>query len=111
MKIRVGDNVVVIAGKDKGQIGVVKATDKKTNRVIVDGVNIRTIHVKPTQQNPEGGIEKQEGPISASNVMINIGDTKDASKAKATKVAYKVQLNKNNKKEKVRIAKATGEEI
>lgn len=111
MKIRIGDNVVVIAGKDKGAVGVVQATFPATNKVIVEGVNIATVHVKPTQSNPEGGIEKVERPIDASNVMINVGDAKDASKAKVSKVSYKVEINKNGRKDKKRIAKATGEEI
>jgi len=111
MKIRVGDNVVVIAGKDKGAIGVVQATFPATHRVLVEGVNIRTVHVKPTQTNPDGGIEKIEGPIDASNVMINVGDTKDAAKAKVSKVSYKLETNKNGRNDKKRVAKATGEEI
>lgn len=111
MKIKVGDNVVVIAGKDKGSIGIVQATFPSDNKVVVEGVNIRTIHVKPSQTNPDGGIEKVEGPISASNVMINIGDVKDASKAKVTRVKYLVEKNKNGRNDKKRIAKATGEEI
>lgn len=111
MKIKVGDNVVVIAGKDKGSVGVVQATFPKENRVVVEGVNIRTKHIKPTQANPEGGIDKTEMPIDASNVMINVGDVKDAEKAKVSKIAYKVEKNKNGRKDKKRIAKATGEEI
>ena len=111
MKIKVGDNVIVIAGKDKGSIGLVQATFPSKSRVIVEGVNIRTIHVKPTQSNPEGGIEKSEGSIHASNVMINIGDVKDATKAKVSKIAYKLEINKNGRIEKKRISKADGEEI
>ncbi len=111
MKIRVGDNVVVIAGKDKGSIGIVQATFPTTNKVVIEGVNIRTKHVKPTQANPEGGIEKVEMPIDASNVMINVGDIKDATKAKVSRIKINVETNKNGKKDKKRISKATGEEI
>ncbi len=111
MKIRVGDNVVVIAGKDKGKIGVVQATNSATNKVVVEGVNVVTKHIKPTQANPDGGIEQIERPIDASNVMINIGDVKDGSKAKVTRVTYKIEKNKNGRKNKKRIAKANGEEI
>lgn len=111
MKIRVGDNVVVIAGKDKGAIGIVQATFPKINKVVVEGVNIRTKHIKPSQTNPEGGIEKVEMPIDASNVMINVGDVKDASKAKASRIKIQVETNKNGRKDKKRVSKATGEEI
>lgn len=111
MKIKIGDNVVVITGKDKGSIGVVQATFPEKGRLIVEGVNIRTMHVKPTQQKAEGGIEKLEGQIDASNVMINVGDAKDPAKAKVTKIAYKIEKNKNGRKDKKRISKATGEEI
>ena len=111
MKIKVGDNVVVIAGKDKGQIGIVKELVPKKDSIIVEGVNIRTIHIKPSQTNPDGGIEKIEKPVHISNVMINVGSTKETEKAKVTKIAYKTIENKNGKKDKKRIAKATGEEI
>ncbi|BDU67761.1 MAG: 50S ribosomal protein L24 [Candidatus Tyloplasma litorale] len=111
MKIKVGDNVIVIAGKDKGKIGLVQATFPKENKLVVEGINIKTIHVKPTQQKPDGGIEKVEKPIDASNVMLNVGNLKDETKAKATKIAYKLEKNKNGRNDKKRVAKATGEEI
>ena len=111
MKIKVGDNVIVIAGKDKGKIGLVQLTIPEKDLVVVEGINIRTIHVKPTLQKPDGGIEQMEKPIHVSNVMINVGDIKNPDKAKGTKVAYKVILNKNGKKDKKRISKVNGEEI
>ncbi len=111
MKIRVGDNVVVIAGKDKGAIGIVQATFPADNKVVVEGVNVRTKHIKPSQTNPEGGLEQKEMPIDASNVMINVGDAKDADKAKVSRIKVEVEINKNGRKDKKRIAKATGEEI
>jgi len=111
MKIKIGDNVIVIAGKDKGKLGVVQATIPSNNTVIVEGVNIRTMHVKPTQQKPDGGIEKLEGPIHVSNVQINVGDAKDAEKATPSKIGFKVTKNKNGRKDKKRISKKTGEEI
>lgn len=67
-RIKVSDKVVVIAGRDKGTIGVVQAI--KGDRVIVDGVNKRTVSIKPTQQRPEGGQELNEQPIHISNVMF-----------------------------------------
>ncbi|NOQ50180.1 MAG: 50S ribosomal protein L24 [Mycoplasmataceae bacterium] len=111
MRIKVGDNVIIIAGKEKGKLGVVAKIIPEENRVVVDGINMLTKHVKPTQQNPEGGIEKIEGPIAVSNVMLNIGDSKDIKKAKETKTKFSVKTNQNGKKQKIRIAKKTGEEI
>ncbi len=108
MKIRVGDNVVVISGADKGKTGVVQATFPSKNKVVVEGVNVRTVHIKPTQSNPDGGIEKVEKPIDASNVMVNAGT---ADKPLVTKVAYKYEQNKNGRKDKNRIAKVNGEKI
>ena len=111
MKIKVGDNVIVVAGKDKGKIGIVQKTIPTKNRIVIEGVNISTIHVKPSQANPDGGLLKEERPIHISNVMINIGDVKDESKAKASKIGYKIEKNKNGRKDKKRIAKVNGEEI
>lgn len=111
MKIKIGDNVIVIAGRDKGKMGIVRETFPKDHKIIVEGINIRTIHNKPTQSNPDGGIEQVEKPISVSNVMINVGDIKDINKAKVSRIGYKIEKNKNGKKEKKRISKANGEEI
>lgn len=98
MKIRVGDKVQVIAGKDKGKQGEVLQILRKENRVIVEGVNVVTKHVKPSQMDPEGGIVTREAPIHVSNVAIY------DSKAKTiTKVKYEFVDGK-----KVRIAKKTG---
>jgi len=98
MKIRVGDKVQVIAGKDKGKQGEVLQILRKENRVIVEGVNVVTKHVKPSQADPEGGIVTREAPIHVSNVAIY------DSKAKTiTKVKYEFVDGK-----KVRIAKKSG---
>jgi len=98
MKIRVGDKVQVIAGKDKGKQGEVLQILRKENRVIVEGVNVVTKHVKPSQMDPEGGIVTKEAPIHVSNVAIY------DSKAKTiTKVKYEIVDGK-----KVRIAKKSG---
>lgn len=70
MKIRNGDQVIIIAGNDKGRTGAVTLIDRKRNRVMVEGVNIRTKHQKPTQQNPQGERVEREFPIHASNVML-----------------------------------------
>ena len=101
MKIKKGDRVIVIAGKDKGVTGDVIATFEKTNQVVVEGVNIRKKALRPTQLNPDGGIESQEAPIDASNVMLY-----DAKAKKAGRVGYVVNGDK-----KVRSNKKTGKEI
>ena len=99
MKIKKGDTVKVIAGKDKDKEGKVIAVNKKDNKVLVEGVNMLTKHTKPSAQNQNGGIVTQEGPINASNVMLVV-------KGQTTRVGFKVEDGK-----KVRIAKKTGEVI
>ena len=99
MKIKKGDTVAVIAGKDKGKEGKVLVVNHKDNTVIVEGVNMITKHTKPSAANQNGGIVKQEGPIDASNVMY-------IHKGKATRVGFKMDGDK-----KVRVAKSTGEVI
>lgn len=99
MKIKKGDMVKVIAGKDKNKEGKVIAVDKKDGRVLVEGVNMLTKHTKPSMANQNGGIVHQEGYIDASNVML-------LHNGKATRVGFKMDGDK-----KVRFAKATGEVI
>lgn len=70
MKIKKGDNVIVIAGDDKGKTGIVQKVDPKSNRVTVEGINIHKKHKKPTQATPEGSILDIYVPIDASNVML-----------------------------------------
>ena len=70
MHVRSGDQVVVIAGNDKGATGTVIGVDRERNRVTVEGVNVRTKHQKPTQQSPQGERIEREFPIHASNVML-----------------------------------------
>jgi large subunit ribosomal protein L24 len=98
-KIKVGDNVRVIAGKDKGKEGEVLKIDHKAGRVIVKDINMITKHKKQQGQDPTGGIQKVEGAIDISNVMLVVG-------GKTTRVGFEVRDGK-----KVRIAKATGEVI
>ncbi len=69
LKIKKGDTVKVIAGKDKDKEGKVIAVNHKNGRVTVEGVNMLTKHTKPSAQNQNGGIVRQEGPIDISNVM------------------------------------------
>ena len=99
MKIKKGDMVKVIAGKDKDKEGKVIAVDKKDGKVLVEGVNMLTKHTKPSMANQNGGIVHQEGYIDASNVML-------LHNGKATRVCFKMDGDK-----KVRFAKATGEVI
>lgn len=70
MKIKSGDQVIVIAGNDKGATGTVRQVLRDKNRVIVEGVNMRVKHQKPTQQNPQGERVEREVAIHASNVML-----------------------------------------
>ncbi len=79
MKIKVGDEVIVIAGKDKGKSGKVLKTLKKDNKVVVEGINMVKKHVKPNNQNDKGGIFDIEAPIHVSNVKKT--DVKEVKKA------------------------------
>ncbi len=99
MKIKKGDMVKVIAGKDKDKEGKVIKVDHVNGRVVVEGINMLTKHTKPSAQNQQGGIVNMEGAIDASNVMLLVG-------GKATRVGFSVKDGK-----KVRVAKATGEVI
>ena len=99
MKIKKGDLVKVIVGKDKDKEGKVISVDKKNHTVLVEGVNMVTKHTKASMSNQQGGIVKKEGPIDISNVMY-------VHKGKATRVGFKMDGDK-----KVRFAKATGDVI
>jgi large subunit ribosomal protein L24 len=101
MKIKKGDKVQVIAGKDKGVTGDVLAVYPDTHKVVVEGVNILKKHVRPSQANPDGGIQSQEAPIDVSNVMIY-----DTKAKKAGRVGYVFENG-----EKVRINKKSGNKI
>lgn len=89
MKIKKGDKVKVIAGDDKGVVGEVVAALPKSNRVIVEGVNVRKKHCKPSNANPDGGIINKEMPISVSNVVISEGKKTTKKKATTRKKAVK----------------------
>ena len=98
-KIKKGDTVKVITGKDKDKEGKVVLVDRKNNKVVVEGVNMVTKHTKPSAANPNGGIVQKEAAIDASNVMY-------VHKGKATRIGFKLENDK-----KVRVAKSTGEVI
>lgn len=77
MKIRVGDNVKILAGKDRGKTGMVTKTLKKQDRVVVEGINVVKKHMKPNNQNQTGGIIEINAPIHVSNVKkIETSETK-----------------------------------
>lgn len=84
MYIKKGDTVVVITGKDKGKKGKVLEAIPKTERVIVEGVNMATKHQKPSQKVQQGGIIHQEAPIHVSNVMLFDAKAKAPSRVKYT---------------------------
>ncbi|MFW2831652.1 50S ribosomal protein L24 [Sphingomonas sp. ID0503] len=100
LKIKKGDNVVVLSGKDKGKTGTVTKAFPKEAKVLVSGVNVATRHRKPTQMNPQGGLEKSEAPLHVSKVAHVTAD------GKPTRVRFEVQDGK-----KVRVAVKTGEKI
>ena len=100
MKLKKGDTVVVIAGKDKGQEGEVVQVLPTANKVIVNGVNTAKKHSKPRKSNQQGGIIDRDMPVDASNVML-------VHKGKPTRVGYKSNADGT----KVRVAKSTGEVI
>ena len=99
-KIRKGDAVVVLAGKDKGRTGTVTKVFPKEQRVLVAGINMVQRHTRPSQGDPQGGIKTKEAPLHVSNVAFV--DTN----GKPTRVGFRVDGDK-----KVRFAKTTGEAI
>ncbi len=104
MKIRKNDEVIVISGTNKGQTGRVLSVNPKAQTVTIDKINIKKKHVKPSQTNPDGGIQEFEAPIHISNVAISVKAGK--SKASPSRVGYEVKDGK-----KIRIAKKTGKAI
>ena len=100
LKIKKGDQVVVLSGKDKGKTGQVTKAMPAEGKVIVAGVNVATRHRKATQANPQGGLDRFEAPLHVSKVAIA---TKDG---KPTRVRFETQDGK-----KVRVAVKTGEKI
>ncbi len=97
-KIKVGDTVRIIAGKDKGREGKVLRIDHKAHRLVVEGAGMITKHNKQSAQNPNGGIVKMEGTIDVSNVMLLYG-------GKPVRVGFTTQAGKDGKLKKVRVAK------
>ena len=99
-KIRKGDRVMVLTGKDKGREGSVTKVLPKESRVVVGGLNMVQRHTRPSQTDPQGGVKNKEAPLHVSNVAIV------DSKGKPTRVGFRMDGDK-----KVRFAKTTGEVI
>ena len=99
-KIRKGDSVVLLAGKDKGRSGRVLKVLPKENRVLVEGLNMVQRHTRASQADPQGGIKHKEATVHVSNVAVA------DSSGKPTRVGFRVDGDK-----KVRVAKSTGEVI
>jgi len=95
MKVKVGDKVKVLAGKDKGKEGTITVTLKNKDKVVVSGINIVKKHMKPNAQNETGGILEVEAPIHVSNVKV----IESNKKAKTAKVEEKKTTKKTTKKE------------
>ena len=89
MKVKVGDNVRILAGKDKGKEGRIIKTLKKDNKVVVEGINVVKKHVKPNRMNEVGSIVEVEAPIHVSNVKLVEETKKEEKKAKTTKKSEK----------------------
>ena len=100
-KIKKGDSVVVLSGKDKGRTGTVQKVLPKEGKVVVEGINIAARHRKPSQMNPQGGIDRFEAPMHISKVAV--ADPKDG---KPTRVRFAERDGK-----KVRVAVKSGETI
>jgi len=101
-KIKKGDSVVVRSGKDKGRTGTVIQVLPKEGKVLVSGVNVAARHRKPSQANPQGGIDRREAPMAISKVGIA-----DPKSGKATRVRFETDKDGN----KVRVAVKSGEKI
>jgi len=99
-KIKTGDRVILLTGRDKGKQGKVRKVFPKDERVVVEGLNMVQRHTKPTQGDPQGGVKHKEAPLHISNVAIV-----DAN-GKPTRVGFRMDGDK-----KVRFAKSTGEAI
>ena len=100
-KIKKGDRVVVLSGKDKGKHGEVVRSLPKDMKVVVSGVNVVTRHKKPSQAEPQGGLVRSEAPIHVSKVAIE-----DPKTGKPTRVGFRIENG-----QKARVAKRSGEVI
>jgi large subunit ribosomal protein L24 len=107
MKIRKNDTVMVISGNDKGKTGKVLKVFPKESKIIIEGINVRKRHTKPTQKNPQGGIIEKEAAINVSNVMIL-----DPKSNEPTRIGSRIIMDdKTGKKKIARVSKVSGEMI
>jgi large subunit ribosomal protein L24 len=107
MKIRKNDNVVVISGNDKGKTGKVLKVFPSESKIIIEGINLRKRHTKPSQKYPQGGIIEKEAPIHASNVMLI-----DPKTNEPTRLGAQIILDeRTGKKKSQRVSKASGEMV
>lgn len=107
MKIKKNDMVMIIAGNDRGKTGKILKVFPKSNKVIIESINMRKKHTKPTQKNPQGGILEKEAPINASNVMML-----DPKTNEPTRLGAQIILDeKTGKKKRARVSKTSGEMI
>jgi large subunit ribosomal protein L24 len=104
-KIKKGDTVVILAGKDKGREGRVLAVAPRDNRVLVEGLNMAKRHTKPSMGNPNGGVIAKEAFLHISNVAM-----RDPKTGKATRVGFRI-VGEGAQARKVRVAKGSGVEI
>lgn len=101
VKLKKGDTVIIIAGNDKDKRGKILEVLPSKNRVVVEGINIRKKHVKPSQSMPQGGITELPGPIDASNVMLVCASCNSPSRVKI----------EQNGKDRTRICRKCGKEV
>jgi len=107
MKIRKNDNVMVIAGNDRGKSGKVLKVFRKDSKIIIEGINLHKRHTKPSQSNPQGGILEKEAPIHVSNVLLI-----DPNNNQPTRLGSQIILDeKTGKKKRVRVSRTSGEMI
>ena len=105
MRIKKGDTIFVRTGADKGKTGKVLSVDVDKKLLVIEGINMRNKHQRPTQKQPKGGIISMEQPIHLSNVAIY-----SSSLSGPTKIVSRV-ITEGNKKKRVRVCRKTGEEI
>lgn len=101
VRLQAGDEVLVIAGKEKGKKGKIARIDREADKVFVEGLNLVKRHLRPTPKNPQGGILEKEAPIHASNVML-VDD-----QGKPTRVRFR----RDDKGNSVRVAVTTGKDV
>jgi len=106
MKIKKGDTVLIISGKDKGKKSKILEVLPKEQKIVVEGVNIRKKHIRQRKTGEKGQIVETPGPIHISDVKFFCSKC-----GKPTRVGYKIKLEKNKQKSKVRICKKCGQEI